>query len=57
MTFHRAFDETSDLLQRTLGQRHPLSIELPASLWLYRVTRAQGLLGGATTEGGRTASR
>lgn len=26
--------------------------EVPAGLWLYRVTRDRGLLGGATTEGG-----
>jgi gluconokinase len=30
----------------------PAISEVPAGLWLYRVTRNRGLLGGATTEGG-----
>ncbi len=30
----------------------PAIPQVPAGLWLYRVTRTRGLLGGATTEGG-----
>ena len=49
----------SQLAALTIGTTGALRVivppdqpELPAGLWLYRVTRAQGLLGGATTEGG-----
>ena len=48
----------SQLAALTIGTTSALRVivppdppELPAA-WLYRVTRAQGLLGGATTEGG-----